>query len=265
MNSQLNKPLLLNVAINATKKAAFFLRGREHLNVLSSKENKKDIKLLEDIGAQEIIIETLDKEGDFPIIAEEGHLRDGAKTQLLDNICWVVDPLDGTFNYWKGIPLSCVSIGLWERGKPVLGVVYNFNADELFTGIVGMGAWLNDEPIKVSSTACKEDAVLATGLPVSMSFSHGMIASLIEYCQSFKKIRMFGSASISLSYVACGRVDMYYEKDIKIWDVAAGIALVESAGGKCEFCFSREKENCLEVCAGNGFLTPSFMKGDSLL
>lgn len=187
----------------------------------------KDIKIQADRDAEHIILERLGETG-YPILAEES--GEHGKCDTAD-VFWVVDPLDGTMNFTRDLPMNCVSIALCSGGDPVLGVVYDFNRDECFHGIVGQGAQMNDAPISVASTVERSQAVLATGFPTKSAFDRDSIDDFISRVQEFKKIRMLGTAALSLAYVACGRVDMYLEDDIMLWDVAAGIALVEAAGG----------------------------------
>ena len=137
---------------------------------------------------------------------------------------------------------------------PLIGVIYDFNRDELFTGIVGEGAWLNDSPICVSSTENISNAILATGFPVSSDFSQKALYKFVNNITRYQKIRLLGSAALSLAYVSSGRVDIYQENDIKIWDVAAGIAIVRAAGGETNLIQSKVKE-IVTVRATNSNLT----------
>lgn len=188
----------------------------------------RDVKIEADHKLEEFIIRTLSKGSDYPILSEEGGGQGNATN------CgwrWIIDPLDGSMNFSRGIPMCCISIGLWKGMEPMLGVVYDFNRDETFAGIVGKGAWLNESPIKVSAVTVKSKAVLCTGFPVSTDFSKESLLAFVEDIKNYKKIRLLGSAALSLAYVASGRADCYIEKNIKIWDVAAGIAIVKAAGG----------------------------------
>jgi myo-inositol-1(or 4)-monophosphatase len=164
-----------------------------------------------------------------------------------------VDPLDGSLNFSRDIPLFCISIALWKEMRPLLGVVYDCNHDEMFTGLVSEGAWLNGTPIQVTNTVKKSEAVLCTGFPVSTDFSENALLTFVRSIQAYKKVRLLGSAALSLAYVASGRADIYNENDIAIWDVAAGISIVEAAGGVVNFRQS-EVENRLIVKAGNSLL-----------
>ena len=249
----------LNVAVAAAKDAGIFLKkaGKEALIVNSSEG--RDIKLALDRESEERIVDLLQKESDFPILSEE--MGKTWLPEIFSSYHWIVDPLDGTLNYWKGVPLCCVSVGLWRGRKPVLVAVYDFNRDELFTGIVGQGAWMNGVSIKVSDVPAPENAVLCTGFPVSTDFSETGIQEFISFVRAYKKVRLFGSAALSLAYVASGRVDGYCERDIKIWDVAAGLAIVEAAGGRIQHIFT-VKPNCLTVFSGNLNLCHEFASND---
>ena len=146
---------------------------------------------------------------------------------------WIIDPLDGTTNFLHGLPCFAVSVALARGNRPVLGVVYEVSRDELFRGVEGQGAFLNDKPIRVSQAASIEDTLIATGLPF-YKFTHldAYMRILAEYAQHSRGIRRWGSAATDLAYVACGRFDSYFEFNINAYDVAAGILLVREAGGQ---------------------------------
>jgi len=139
--------------------------------------------------------------------------------------------LDGSINYYHDIPLCCVSVSLWQDQNPILGVIYDFNRDDLYEGIVHDGARLNGNPIKVRNLRKAEESIICTGFPSAMEYTTSAIENFVRQIIRFRKVRLLGSAALSLAYVAAGKVDAYYEKNIKIWDVAAGLALVQAAGG----------------------------------
>lgn len=238
---------LLSVAKDAVVFAGAYLSGPGRAVVSVNSAEGKDIKLSADVESERIIIDRLEKNSDFNIISEEcGNRRgsDGSHT-------WMVDPLDGSMNYMRGIPICCVSVGLWKGDVPVLGAVYDFNRSELFSGIVGTGAWLNGESIRSSAVPAKGSAVLCTGFPVKMDYSKGNLDRYVKNVQEFKKVRMIGSAATSVVYVACGRADAYIEDDIMIWDIAGGLAVAASSG--CKFSVSKgNKENSVRVILSNG-------------
>ncbi len=221
-NKEKNTDGLLEVAIQTAKKAGELLRELKP-KVLSSVG--KDIKLTADIEAHTLIIGTLRETG-IPILSEEDVDHSHSK-----GLTWIIDPLDGSLNYMRGIPSCAVSIALCEGDTPLLGVVYDFNRDELYSGTVGKGAFMNGVPIHVSSVQEKKDAVVMSGFPTYADYGTEALHAYISKVQQFKKVRLIGSAALSLAYVACGRADVYYERSIKIWDVAAGLALVTASGG----------------------------------
>ncbi len=186
-----------------------------------------DIKLRADQLAEERILSVLKERLPLPVLTEEsGEHGAVAETSRM----WIVDPLDGTFNYSRGMPMCCSSVGLWENGQPVLGAVYNFFNDELFAGIVGRGAWLNGKPIAVSGVKAAAKASLATGFPHHQNFDDAPLREFIGQVQDFKKIRMLGSAALMGAYVACGWLDAYVEEDVWLWDVAGAVAIAQAAG-----------------------------------
>ncbi len=213
---------------------------------------RRDVKILADNELDRFIVEQLSQISEFPVLSEESGLSQASNSK--ENYRWIVDPLDGSMNFSREIPICCISIAFWQDMNPLIGVVYDFNRDELFTGIVGEGAWLNDSPICVSSTENTSNAILATGFPVSSDFSEKALYKFVNNIKKYKKIRLLGSAALSLAYVSSGRVDIYQENDIKIWDVAAGIAIVRAAGGETQLIQSKVKE-IVTVRATNSNLT----------
>lgn len=210
----------------------------------------RDVKHMADTEAQAVIVEYLNRHSLFTVLAEESAWNE---PEDMMQVRWIVDPLDGTVNFSRGIPLGCVAIALWQANQPLLGVVYDFYRDELFEGVVGSGAWCNGKKINPSRVKRPSEAILATGFPVNRDFSSFSLKAFITYIQAYKKIRLFGSAALSLAYVASGRVDVYLEENIMLWDVAAGIALVQAAGGQT-FWREGEKNMPQTVWASNSFL-----------
>lgn len=221
---------LLNIAKKAALIASNFLQNsldsKEVLNDLS-----RDVKIKGDKESEKLIIKFLREQTDFSIISEES----GFISSKSENYTWIIDPIDGTLNYSKNIPFSAISIGLWDKKNPILGVIKDLNNNDIYSGIVGDGAWLNNKRIKISCKKNISDSIIATGFPVSTDFSKNNLNVLLDFLQKYKKVRLFGAASLSLAYYSCGKVDSYYENNIKLWDVAAGIAIAKSAGGDIEF------------------------------
>ena len=217
----------LDLAIRAARETGRRLQelAQGEIDVISS--IGRDIKLKADQEAERIILGHLQRDSRWPVLAEESGEHGTPETGPF----WVIDPLDGTLNFSRGLPICCISIALVEGVQPIFGVIMDFNRDELFSGVTGEGAWLNGREITVSNVTDTSQAILATGLPVGRDFSTEALAGMIDHFQRFKKTRMIGSAALSLAYVACGRVDAYTEDDIMLWDVAAGLAIILGAGG----------------------------------
>lgn len=146
---------------------------------------------------------------------------------------WIIDPLDGTTNFLHQLPFFCISVALRHRDTIVMGIVFEVNRRECFYAWKNGGAWLNDKRIKVSPRTNFADTLLATGFPY---YDYGNMEAYMKTFQELlpqtRGIRRFGSAALDLAYVACGRFDAYFEYSLHAWDVAAGILLVEEAGGK---------------------------------
>ena len=226
-SQELDLPAALDTAIAAVTAAGRLLLDLRKRPVEVVAEVSHDIKLKADQLAEECILAILRERLPLPVLTEESGEHGGVRE---DACMWVVDPLDGTFNYSRRMPLCCSSVGLWAGGRPVLGAIYNFFGDELFTGIVGQGAWFNGLPIAVSGVRAAAKASLATGFPHHQDFSEAPLRDFIRQVQSFKKIRMLGSAALMGAYVACGWLDAYVEEDLWLWDVAAALAIGQAAG-----------------------------------
>ena len=239
---------------------AFLAQSRDKVKQVRA-DSGRDIKIEADQQSERMIINYLQRRSEFSILSEESGLLTANKEK--DGLTWIIDPLDGSLNYSRGIPICCVSVGLWQRDKALLGSVYDFNNDELFSGIVGKGAWLNGETIKTSITAEKEKAVLCTGFPIGTDFSKNALTVFVQHVRAYKKVRLIGSAALSLAYVASGRVDAYLEKDIMFWDVAGGLAIVQAAGGRI-IQINSNRSNVLTVYASNPFLPEPNIKYGSL-
>ena len=226
----------IEIAKNAAKEAGkVLLHKKESLNQ-SIFSSDKDIKLKADIEAENIIKSILEKESSFPILAEES----GKSKEHLDETFWVVDPLDGTANYARDIPLCCVSIALMHKMNPVLGVIYDFNNSDLYEGHLDGEAKLNEMAIKVSATTLPSEGILVTGLPNNTDYSDQALLGMVKDFQKWRKVRMIGSAAIASCYVASAKADVYKEFGTYIWDVAAGAAIVNASGGRAEITNQRD-------------------------
>ncbi len=225
--------LLETAEIAAREAGARLLAGIGDYRTVNA-EFAHDVKLQADVESEKLIRIILSQASDYPIIGEE----EGGEADLTNRRepYWVVDPLDGTYNYLRDLPMTCVSIGLLSGEKPLLGVTYDFYRDELFKGIPGSGNGLCINGAKHVPDWADEiaKAAITTGFPAKADLSTPALNKLNALIQRYKKVRMLGSAAIAMTYVAAGRLDAYYEETVNLWDIAAGMALVEAAGGVIE-------------------------------
>ncbi len=190
--------------------------------------------------------------------------EEGTRERLQGEYRWYVDPLDGTTNFAHGLPHFCVSMGLEHRpagtaegedGTLVAAVIYDAMRDELFTAERGKGALLNGKPMKVSSTPELGEALVATGFPSRKRHENPNIHFYQEFTLRSHGVRRAGSAALDLAYTACGRIDAYWEFNLNPWDTAAGILLVEEAGGKVtNFSGGKYGLDSREILASNGLI-----------
>ena len=234
MDTDFNKEL--TIAKKAALEAGDFLRkNKNNLRKILSSTNR-DIKLQADIEAEKIIKDIIKIDSNFGILAEESGMSEKSHQNL-----WVVDPLDGTANYSRNIPLCCVSIAMLSDTKPVMGVIYDFNNDELYEGSINTSAFLNGQEISVSETNKSQEGILVTGLPNDTNYSDEAMMKMIKNFQNWRKVRMIGSAAIASAYIASGKADLYMENKSYLWDVAAGAAIVNAAGGEALILNQNEK------------------------
>lgn len=214
-------------------------------------DNPREIKALADVLLEKSILRSL-APARLPILSEESGLIPGEEES---KYWFIVDPLDGTFNFVKGLGPSAVSIALWERQKPIFGAVYSLRERQLFCGGAGMGSYGSGRKIAVSGTRSEAQASICTGFPARFDVTDDK--AMIDLCRTLKryaKVRMLGSAAVSLLHVADGSADAYLERNIMLWDVAAGLAIVEGAGGRVDFAAGTGKYS-LDVYAHNGILS----------
>jgi myo-inositol-1(or 4)-monophosphatase len=221
---------IINVMIRAAEKAARGLRRDfgevEHLQV--SRKGPADFVSTADLRADQTIAEELHRaRPEFALLTEETAERPGDGRHR-----WIVDPLDGTTNFLHGIPHWAISIGLEREGELVAGVVLDPIKNELYWAEKGAGCWLNDRRLRVSGRRRLEDALLATGIGFKgQDKGADLLGQLAQAVTLTAGVRRLGSAALDLAYVAAGRYDGYWERDLGPWDVAAGIVLVREAGG----------------------------------
>jgi myo-inositol-1(or 4)-monophosphatase len=221
---------LLNIAVRAARKAGSIINRASldgsGLEVRAKRQN--DFVTRVDHAAEEAIIDVVKKAyPDHSILAEESGAADGKA-----EVQWIIDPLDGTTNFIHGFPQYCVSIAIRQRGALAHGVVYDPNRNEIFTASKGRGAFLNDRRIRVSKCLRLGDALVGTGFPfrevARIDRYTGQLKNMMEKSAG---VRRAGAAALDLAYVACGRLDAFWELGLSPWDMAAGALLIQEAGG----------------------------------
>ena len=252
---------LLNVMIAAARKAGRNLKRDfgEVENLQVSMKGPADFVSAADRRAEETLYAELSKaRPGYGFLGEEGGRRDGEDKSH----CWVVDPLDGTTNFLHGIPQFAISIALERDGVIVAGVIYNPATEELFAAERGKGAFLNDQRLRVAARRRLADAVVACGLPHAgrgdLALFRHELAALQEKVAG---LRRFGAAALDLAWVAAGRFDAFWERELSPWDMAAGVLMVREAGG---FASDLDGGDGIltrgEVVAGNEFLHRALME-----
>jgi len=219
---------------------------RRKPSMTARRQDGRDIKLVEDGGSEALILSVLSTHSRWPVLSEEAGWI--GSRPLPDEPYWVVDPLDGSFNHHRGVPLCCTSVAVAIGMVPLIGAIFDFNRDELFCGGAGLGLTLNGNELPASPY---RKQIVATGFPVGGDDSAEGIAAVVEQAASFAKIRMIGSAALALAWVAAGRFDAYQESGTRWWDVAGGLALIEGAGGRIKVT-GASIEDKLDVWATRG-------------
>ncbi len=226
----MNLEIITKQVINLSKSVGVFIK--QEVNQI----NKDDI---EEKGIHNLVT-YVDKQSEKllinelrNILPEAGIIAEEDDTlEKSDKYNWVIDPLDGTTNFIHGIPIFAISIALMDGDEVVIGVVYEINLKECFYAWKGSPAFLNDKEIHVSTTNKLDNSLLATGFPY---YDYSMLSSYLnlfkDLMQTTRGVRRLGSAAVDLAYVACGRVELFYEYGLQSWDVAAGTLIVKQAGG----------------------------------
>ena len=200
--------------------------------IQAREKGPKDLVTQADIESQEVIQEILlNAFPDHGFVGEEDPQDAAAGPPREGEYCWVVDPLDGTANYVHGLQSFAVSIALRCGADVVAGTVYDPIRDECYNAVQGQGAWLNGTAIAVSGCRVLQEALVAVSFPANVPRDCEEIAGFIEVLHRSRAVRRLGSAALNLSYLAAGRLDGYWASSVKIWDVAAGVLLVQEAGG----------------------------------
>ena len=238
----------LEVAKQAAAQAGAFLK--EHFGKTLEVDEAKhhDIKLALDRESQDLITRVL--LGAFPDHAIYG--EEGLAGNQDSDYHWIVDPIDGTVNFFYGIPHYCVSIALRHKGELVLGVIYDPSMDDLWEVEKGGAALLNGKPISVSPRTKLEECALFVGCGKDEEALTTGLERFRKASLRARKMRMMGSAALGMAYVATGRLDAYVESRISLWDIAAGQLLLEAAGGKVELTDIPEIKDAWSIVATNG-------------
>jgi myo-inositol-1(or 4)-monophosphatase len=251
---------MLNTAVKAARKAGSIItRASSDLDKLTVRRKQQNDFVSEvDHAAEEAIIGVLHEA--YPghgFLGEESGYKDREAEYL-----WVIDPLDGTTNFLHGFPQYCVSIGLLHKGVPTQAVVFDPNRNELFTATRGVGAYLNDRRIRVSKTDKLEDALMGTGFPfreiVNLEDYIRMMRNVMKTCSG---VRRPGAAALDLAWVACGRIDGFWEMGLSPWDMAAGALLIREAGGLVgDFAGEDRFLESGRIAASNGKIFAALLK-----
>jgi myo-inositol-1(or 4)-monophosphatase len=205
-----------------------------------------------DKRSEEVILSFLQQEfPDHSILAEES-----GRNETISEYQWLIDPLDGTTNFAHGIPIFSVSIGLLRNNVPLVGVVYDPFRDEMFSGELGHGATLNNEPIHVSSRADLGQAVISTGFPYDVRTNpRNNLAQFAQFQLRTQAVRHLGSAALDCTWTAMGRLDGYWEFGVQPWDIGAGALIVLEAGGRITFVDGDENFlSTASILVSNGLL-----------
>ena len=243
----------------AAETAGFIIREAAQFDA-----NRTEIKGFNDFvsyvdkGSEKALVEKLSA-----ILPEAGFItEEGSSAKKGEKYCFVIDPLDGTTNFIHGLKFYAISIALLEDNEPVVGVVHVVGGNEVFTAWKNGGAWLNGKRINVSAATKLSNSLVATGFPYyDFARLDNYMQLLTWLCKNTRGIRRFGSASIDIAYVACGRFDVFFEYGLHPWDVAAGVIILREAGGRISDFSGNEKNlSGAEIIAANSDIYPEFLK-----
>lgn len=254
---------MLNFAIQTARDAGAILADR--LGRALTVSNKGDIDLVTeaDLASEKLIIDRI--KSHYPrhaILAEESGATPGVELASGQTEWrWIIDPLDGTTNYAHGYPCFCVSIALERSGAIEVAVVYDPSRDEMFAAERGQGAHLNGRRVRVSDVDELNNSMLCTGFPYNVRERSDFAREFANFTMKAQAVRRDGSAAIDLAYVACGRFDGFWEDGLNPWDVAAGVLLIEEAGGRVtDFAGGPLDIFTPKVLASNGLVHSAMMR-----
>jgi len=219
---------MLETAMKAARAAGRLQLEASTQPIQVDRLEQHDIKLAVDRASEAAIVSMIaDRFPEHGILSEECGKIGNSDSRYK----WVIDPLDGTYNFSRGIPMWCTSIGLAENDEEVLGVIYDASRNEMFTAMTGEGAFLNDQPMHVSQVDDLRFATVAFAYGCDVRFAERSTRMVNRMAASVAKMRALGSASLHMAYVACGRMDAFFEFGVYHWDIAAGAAMIREAGG----------------------------------
>jgi myo-inositol-1(or 4)-monophosphatase len=251
---------LMNVMVKAARRAGRSLKRDlgEVENLQVSMKGPANFVSLADKRAEEMLYTDLNKaRPGYGFLGEEGGNREGTDKSHM----WVVDPLDGTTNFLHGIPHFAVSIGLLREGVAIAGLIYNPANDELYMAEKGSGAFLNDSRLRVAGRKQLNECVIACGLPHIGRGDHELSRKEMSALQpKVAGLRRFGAASLDLAFVAAGRLDGYWERNLQPWDIAAGIVLIKEAGGTVGDIHGGDVLKTGNIVCGNEFVNGELTK-----
>ncbi len=236
---RLNSPQINLIIRACTKASRFLIRDFGEIeNLQVSTKGPGDFVSSADKRTEKILVEELQKaHPDYGIITEETGIINKSNTENK----WVIDPIDGTMNFLNGIPQFAISVGYEEKGEIICGVIFNPIMNEMFIAEKGNGAYLNNSRIRVSKKKKLKDALLVTGGPKGASkIKNKIFSEYVNVSNNVSNVRKFGSAALDMAYVASGRFDGYWQRELNYWDVAAGIIIIKEAGGFVDF-FEEDK------------------------
>ena len=251
---------MLNFAIQTARDAGSILADRMGRTLQVSNKGDIDLVTEADLASEKLIIERIKTH--YPrhgILAEESGAIETVTGQT--DWRWIVDPLDGTTNYAHGYPCFCVSIALERAGSIELGVIYDPVRDEVFAAERGQGATLNDRSVRVSAVDDLNAAMLCTGFPYNVRERPDFARDFANFTMKAQAVRRDGSAALDLAYLACGRFDGFWEDGLNAWDIAAGVILIEEAGGRLtDFNGASLDIYTPKVLASNGLIHDKMMQ-----
>ena len=251
---RLNSPQINLITKACMKASKYLIRDFGEIeNLQISSKSPGDFVSSADKRTEKILIEELQKaNSQYCIISEEA----GIINKSFTSNKWIIDPIDGTINFLNGVPHFAISVAYEENGEIKSGVIFNPVTNEFFCAEKGNGAYLNNSRIRVSKKKEIKNALIVTGGPKhSSSLKNKIYSEYTKVSDQVLSIRKFGSAALDMAFVACGRFDGYWQRQINYWDIAAGIVILREAGGFINF-FEQDKNNMLEknIIASNSII-----------